>query len=464
MPPSQIMPQSRRMRRQLYPPMNGSLFSSVIEEAIKTQLITYNYHYYRATLKGSPVKHTHVFYALICTLIITHAYGMNDNNEITSDPQKLAELQEKFSEAQQKKENKIQDVNEPHDNPDAQKDIPFSTPLSTKIPAAFAAAAPLLVCPPVMALVVPSFIEAGPYIPTLAKRSIMSNLWSEPLILSAKPKINYLCSSSTMPSEISGKVNFLLNTVCSYLVSSATTEMLTNSYTIPQAPPANTLSQTLTHSALSWATSTAAQGAMRSAIAYSGTPITPQQSVLIGFYNMFKNTVNNHYTAKEKLIIALRKKYPLSPQQKNTALSLYNHNSSEKAALLEKLWNPQSADDTKHIQIIGRKEKVYSVKNEKNFSNDELHYYILQHQSGIVVSEMVIAANTKSVSQTVSKYDTKGSSWLYSLPLPYTGTVLRPVLEFLKDEVQQNHVSILGIPLKDLIGQSTDIIVKSDGK
>lgn len=271
--------------------------------------------------------------------------------------------------------------------------------LNTKIQAGAAAAAPLLICPPLM---VPLIAYASS---DIAIRSSVSAVCTMPL----NAAISTMCDRYIAPRSTANKV--LKNLARAY-IANRTRDYLTQQAIIPPAPEASTITEYVSHLAEDYTICSLAQY-----IAYAP-------------YDRLMRNLSRNYQKKDGIIAQRKQDYD------------FDDLSTGK----RELWNPNANPATKHIEFCSL---VSSTLSNASFPKSSILCTICQNDDGILVYEAVGKKGSNLVSSRKTKYTTDTSEWYYMRPFGLK--VFRKEIKKLHDTVLENHITIAGVPLKDII-------------
>lgn len=287
---------------------------------------------------------------------------------------------------------------------DASKEI---VPLTAKIQAGFAAAAPLLVCPPLMLAAVPAIAATLPQTPTLATRSATTTALTMP----AKGVVTLLGDYYIAPH--SGILNRMAKFLAGISISSTLDQRLTHGGIIPSAPASSSLAEFACHNAVGYAVGTATERMI----------YTP--------YDKFMRSLDADYKQKNAVIEEILKTQDISDTP--TARALQN-------------WNPSTNPTTKHIKKESQKNTTHlNGIAQKAGITCKLSLF----NGAILVSEGIWEKNSNTMQSLITKYTTAATEWHYLRP--FGASAFSKEIKQLQRTVGENHVTAAGIPLKDII-------------
>jgi hypothetical protein len=289
-------------------------------------------------------------------------------------------------------------------------------PFTAKIQAGFAAAAPLLVCPPLMVPAVALMSATAPHIPALTTRAAATTALTMPMNgIAAAIADTYIAPHSS-------SLNTLSKYIASFYLSNQTSDYLTRHHIIPPAPTATSLSEIVCHTAIGYGA-----GAVTRRAIYSP-------------YDKFMRHLDADYKGKDGAIAEISKSQDLPDAP--TARTFTQ-------------WNPNANATTKHIkQKFNQKETLLYNIPEKAGITCKLSLI----NGAILVSEGTWDKNSQSMQCSITKYTTDASQWYYLKP--FGASAFGKEIKQLQRIVWENHVTAAGIPLKDiiqLVDESTDL-------
>lgn len=290
-------------------------------------------------------------------------------------------------------------------------------PLSAKIQAGVAAAAPLLVCPPFMIAAVPAIAATISHLPTLTTRAGTATALTMPF----KAAVTALGDGYIAPH--SSIVNRVAKLLAGMYVAKCADQHLTRRAIIPAAPIASSLTEIACHTAVGYAV-----GAATEQIIY-----TP--------YDKFMRCLNADYKKKDGVIAPITQ--------------LRNLNSPQVQAAALQRWDPSTNPATK--DIVTKSESSVSYENA-SLPERGISCKLSLSNGAILVSEGIWEKNSNRVSSSITRYTTLNTEWYYLQPFG-TSTFIKEIKQ-LHRTVLANHVTTTGIPLKDIIQvteESTDL-------
>ena len=280
---------------------------------------------------------------------------------------------------------------------DSQKKIT----LPAKMQACVAAAAPLLVCPPLIVPIAALIGAIPPDITALTVRASVTTLAALPL----NAAITAVGHHYIAPHN--EHLNTLSKFLASFSISNETSNYLTRQEIIPPAPTASTISEALYHTAVSMLVSTATQQ-----IAYP------------------------RYTTIDPTV----KTYPIKKAQLNEALARLT--ATGNFALK---WKPAVAHN---ISVRTAKEESSTALIVN--SGPIISCRMSLDDGAIMVSEAVlIPGNSNNIHALVSKYKATQPDAFHHLPCGLHG--FSSTFKKCYQEVLNNHITVTGIPLKTIM-------------
>lgn len=285
-----------------------------------------------------------------------------------------------------------------------------TAPVSAKLQASIAAAAPLLVCPPFMAVAVPTIAATLSQAPIITKRASTIAALSLPM--------NGIATAigDKYIEPQSSALNAISKYIASFYLSNQTSNYLTHIQIIPPAPHASTYAEMIAHAGLSYGISEVTRCAIQSP------------------YDQFMINIDADYKKKDGAIVGILQTQELTDQTSQLPG-----------------WNPSNNEATKHIhKRTSQKETDLGGNPEKPGISCRL--FLLN--GAIAVSEGIWQKNATSMQCLITKYTTNTSEWHYLRP--FAASAFSKEIKPLQRTVYENHVTLAGIPLKEIITLPSD--------
>lgn len=290
-----------------------------------------------------------------------------------------------------------------------------TAPVSAKLQASIAAAAPLLVCPPIM-IPAAALIASSP-LPALIARASISTACTIPIDAAA----HALCDRYIDPCE--KKLNIIAKFIISLGIRTQARSYLTYCRIIPPALSASTLSETIWTNVIDGAISTSTQSLLEprflSALAARYTSIDSSIKV---------RPVND----KSQLAKALKK--------------------LQAAGEFKLDWEPEASSQ---ISVKWVNSNVSCLPSSGLLNTPKFSLGIMRKDQVLIVTEALHITHPQEKSYLVaSGYTTTNTSLLDELPFGLDG--FSPTFKKLYNTVLDNHKTVIGVPLKDIINPPTD--------
>jgi|GEM_PF-2865182 hypothetical protein len=293
---------------------------------------------------------------------------------------------------------------------DSQDDSQKEITSIAKIQAGIAAAAPLLVCPPLMipiaalmSITIPRISMTVPHVPDLAVRAGITAACTMPMnVAIAAAGDRYLAPQSSM-------LNVISKSLAGMYLSNQTSDFLTRNHIIPPAPDTSTLAEFAGHTAVSFAVSTATQRIMH-----------------IPYDQCMKNLSQN-YRQKNDIIAKITKQFAI---HKPVPIQIHT-------------WEPSKSSKIE----MRKKSEEMNAQWPQPQSNISCQLYL--KDGALIVNEAVSVQGSPFILTSVTTYTTENTEWHYLHPFGLDK--FREEITSLHKTVLQNHMTTANIPLSTIM-------------